>query len=400
MPAFVREINVTYLNEGGLVGGTLDWDRSRGADFRCLATALYVIDKYSTDLSNHGTIIQLEKWLTRSSEPTAEFRETVHNTFNVMLDLVQDKKLNGVFNTPTNVSPIEFIMAVVLVAVLKDKLTPAQLSVAIGKMRTDARKKHLDIRMNSRVGKTMMEFIKGFKASKANGEGGESAGSLAKAGKKRKRQEQPTANKNGDVVMDPPAPLKGIRPPMNRRVSRDNSAISAPVVATRSHPIPSTNGQLDRLAAIRAAKDKLASTPISLPPAAPVVQHGNANFPSSSTKSKRETNSLESALMARMNPSVSMASNRAGPFDAGDVKRSRHSSPRGRSRSRSREREYERIRERDRDIGVRHRSISSERTTRRPHDGARDWDYKSHRGRDRPHPDGRRDSKGMWEDYR
>jgi hypothetical protein len=404
MPAFVRELNATYLTEGGLVGDTLDWDRSRGGDFRSLATALYVIDKYSTDLSNHGTMLQLEKWLTRSGEPTTQFRDNIHNTFNVLMDLAQDKGLKGVFNKPAKMSPIEFIMISVLVAVHKDKLTPTQLSAAIGQMRADARKKHLDIRMNNRVGKTMIEFIKGFKlSSKAKGrEGGESAGSLAKAGKKRKRQEQPAVNTDDDVDMDPPASPKHIRPPRNPRVSRKDSAPSAVAVVSNSPtspPIP------DRLAAIRAAKEKLASAPLLLPLPGPAALRCGIDPPLSSTKPKMENNPLESALMARMNSSLSMASNRADrPLDGGDTRPTLRG--RSKSRSRSRDKEYERDRERDRERdkekGIRSRSVSSERSSRsrRPHDGTRDWDNISHRGRDHKHSDGRRDSKGKWEEYR
>ena len=400
MPAFVRELNATYLCEGGLVGDTLDWDRSRGADFRCLATALYVIDKFSPDLSSYGTMLQLERWLTRSGEPTAQFRDKIHNTFNVLLDLSQDKAHNGVFNKPTKISPIEFTMISVLVAVHKDKLTPAQLSTAIKQLRADVRQKHQDIRMNGRVGRTMIEFIKELRLSKVDGhEGGESAGSLVKAGKKRKRQEQPAPNRDNHD----PAPPKETLKPKSPQDSKDSMLSTSEVVSRNAlkQPVP------DRLAAIRAAKVKLASTPMLIPHARPPVLRNGVDSQSFSTKPKVESNPLEGALMARMNSSLSMASNRAaGPLDPGDIKptRSRPSSPGGRtrSRSRSRDREYERDREWNRQNGVRRSSISSDRSaqTRRPHDGTRDWDYVPHRSTDRQYSDGRRDSNPKWDDYR
>jgi hypothetical protein len=396
MPAFIRELNSTYLTEGGLVSETLDWDRSRGGDFRCLSQALQAIDKYSTNASSFGSMPQLEKWLTQSSEPTSEFRDKIHNTYNVLRDLAHDKSLNQVFNTPTKMSPIEFIMISVLVAAHKDKLTPSQLSVAIGQMRAHARTKHVDIRMNGRVGKTMIEFIKEFKAGKSQGgNGGESAGSLAKAEKKRKRSEKLNVNEDEDVVMEPPPSPKDVRPPRTVQVPRKISAPSASEATARSATGAPGNGTSDRLAAIRAAKDKLASKPIPLPAAAPAVQQASLNSPTSSTKPKTESNPLESALMTRMNASLSIASNRAlGPNGSdSSLPQSRHSSPRGRSR------DGDRNRDRDRDRGIRGRSISSERSsrTRRPHDSTRDWDYKSHRGRDRQYSGGRRDTR---DDYR
>ena len=399
MPAFIRELCTTYLTEGGLIGDTLDWDRSRGGDFRCLATALYVIDKYSMNPKNHGTMSQLEKWLTRSGEPTAEFRDDIHNAFNVLMDLAHDKSLNGVFNTPTKMSPIEFIMISVLVGVSKDQLTPSQLSKAIAQMRTDARKKHVDIRMNHRVGRTMLDFIKEFKASKAKGrDDGQSAASLAKAGKKRKRPEPLDVKKPADIAMEPLASSKEVKLPRTRVAPRD-SAPTTPNVVSGTSDKPPTNGVPDRLAAIRAAKDKLATKPISLPPVIPAV----INTSSSSTQPKPERQSLESGLMARMNSSLSISSNQAaGSSEKGDARlpRSRHTSPRGRSRSRERDREKDR--ERDRERVNRGRSVSNEPSprSRRPYDSARDWDHKSHRDRDRKYTGDRRDSKGKRDDYR
>jgi hypothetical protein len=400
MPAFIRELCTTFLTEGGLIGETLDWDRSRGGDFRCLATALYVIDKYSTNPKNHGTMSQLEKWLTRSAEPTAEFRDDIHNAFNVLMDLAHDKSLNGVFNTPTKMSPIEFIMISVLVAVYKDKLTPSQLSTAIAQMRTDARKKHVDIRMNHRVGKTMLDFIKEFKASKAKGrDAGQSAASLAKAGKKRKRPEPLDVKKHADIAMEPPASSKEVKLPKTPRVTSKDSAPTTSEFVSGNAIKPPTNGVPDRLAAIRAAKDKLATAPISLPSVIPSVM----NISSSSTQPKTERNSLESGLMSRMNSSLSISSNQAaGSSEKGDARlpRSGHASPRGRSRSRERDREKDR--ERDRERVNRGRSVSKEPSprSRRPYDSARDWDHKSHRDRDRKYAGDRRDSKGKRDDYR
>jgi hypothetical protein len=335
-------------------------------------------------------MIQLEKWLNQSPEPTSEFREKIHNTFSVLVDLAHDKKLNDVFNTPNKMSPIEFIMICVLVAVQKDKLTPSQLSAAIGKMRVDARKKHVDIRMNYRVGKTMMEFIRAFKASKSKDrDDGEMAGSLAKAGKKRKRLEQVDVNRDEDIVMEPPASPKDVRPP-KPQASHSDSASSAPRVVSKS---VLENGLPDRLAAIRAAKEKLASAPISIPTAAPMVLRPNAPAAAPTLVTKTESNALESALMARMNSSLSLTSNRAEGGDSW-LGQSRHTSPRARSRSRDREKD----RERDRDRANRRRSVSAERSTRRPYDGTRD--YKSHRVRDVKYTGSRRDSKAGRDDYR
>jgi hypothetical protein len=379
------------------VSETLDWDRSRGGDFRCLSQALQLIDKdiYSTKSTKFASMSSLEKWLTQSTEPTSEFRDKIHNTYGVLRDLAHDKSLNTVFNTPTKMSPIEFVMISVLVAVHKDSLTPSELSVAIGQMRAHARTQHVDIRMNTRVGKTMIEFIKEFNAGKSQvRDGGESAGSLAKAEKKRKRSEKLNVNEeeDKDIIMKPPPSPKDVRPPRVTQVPRKNSAPSTSDATSMSAP-GAPPKMSDRLSAIQAAKDKLASKSIPPPAAAPAVRQASLNSSTSNTKPKTESDSLENGLMTRMNASLSMTSNRPPGPNGNDssLPQSRHSSPRGRSRDGDRDR--------DRDRGIRGRSISSERSsrTRRPLDGARDWDYKSHRGRDRQYSGSRRDSR---EDYR
>lgn len=369
MPTFVREMVSAYLTTGGLAGRTLDWDRSRGGDFRCLAEAIHVIDKYSEKLNNHGTMLQLEKWLTSAKEPSEDFREKVHNTLNVFVALVQDSSLNGVFNTPTKVSPIEFIMIALFIAVHKDNLTPAQLSVALGEMRAHTRETHTDIRMNSRVSKTMVEFIKRFKLPRGKAaRAGESAGALAKDTKKRKREvpDDEGQESTGDVKMRSP-------PLSTPEAANGNSRGSKPPARQPERPPP-----INRLAAIHAAKlAKNTSASLSIP----VPSDSSVNPPV--LRSPKIESPLENSLMARM----AITTGRAPPPDSGRATR-----PRYKSRSRSRSRSRDRLRERDtdrnyeRDSG-RRRSGSSERSVsrpRKPYDGGRDWNYATRRGRDRP----------------
>ena len=67
----------------------------------------------------------------------------------------------------------------------------AQLSDAIAKMRDNVRANYVDIRMNSRVMKTMIDFIKSLQMPKIPGDTGGPAGATGiTAGLKRKRTEQ------------------------------------------------------------------------------------------------------------------------------------------------------------------------------------------------------------------
>lgn len=385
MPTFIRELNATYTKGGGLDGNSLDWDRSRGGDFRCFAQALYIIEKFAEEHVNYSTLLQLENWLARSPDPTPEFREKVHNTYRVFVDLAHDATLKEAFGPPTRISPIEFVMISLLISVHKDQLTPTQLSLAIGLMRADAREKHVDIRMNGRVAKTMIEFIRGYKANRHdNGEA-----TSVPAGTKRKHSRM-----DADVDMRLPVPLE--KGPSNSsqpaRSNFDTSGPGAPPTDTTSIlPPEKHNGAvIDRLAAIRAAKDKNTSPPVPIP-------SNNAaalriNSPPSSIQVPHNSNPLENGLMAKMSSRMTAGSRERDNKPT----RSRYSSPEGNGQSRSTDRTRDRDRGldsyRDRD---RRRSVSSERSiqsrTRRPYDGTRDWDYKSHQGRHREYPD--RDSK-------
>ncbi len=165
---FIRELQANYLKEqgGGLTTSALDWDRSRGSDFRGLAQAIYTIDKYSAAFKTSPTILQIEKWLSDDSTLTTSFRNKIKDTFDIFVLLVHDKATKSAFKKPTKVSPVEFILIVVLIAVWKDKMSLAELSESIAKMREDVRMYHTDIRMNTKVTKTMLDFMRGLKAFK------------------------------------------------------------------------------------------------------------------------------------------------------------------------------------------------------------------------------------------
>ncbi|EGN97368.1 hypothetical protein SERLA73DRAFT_75064 [Serpula lacrymans var. lacrymans S7.3] len=187
MAAFVRSIQATYFATDSVLGeDTLNWDRSRGGDFRCIAQALYIIAKFPHQ-NSVGTMPQLEKWLTKpTSGPATKkakskksdedyedevdlsedsaFLERIHDTFRVLSHLVDDKSLSRVFlKKEWKVSPVEFITICLLIAVHKEELSSRELADKIGEMRAHVRQEHVDIRMNGRVSKTLLDFVKGIK---------------------------------------------------------------------------------------------------------------------------------------------------------------------------------------------------------------------------------------------
>ncbi|KAH7922251.1 hypothetical protein BV22DRAFT_1037715 [Leucogyrophana mollusca] len=299
MAAFVRTLQAEYLSQEKPLGGeTLDWDRSRGADFRCVAQALYVIAKYPSQLSV-GTMPQVEKWLhtptvkargkgkKKAAEDEEEddlsnneaFLERIHDTFRILSGLVGEPSLSSLFLRPGwRVSPIEFITMCLLVSVHKNKLTRRQLAEQIGEMRKRVRAEHVDIRMNGRVAKTLIEFIKEIAGPAALPARELSANAL-----KRHReaegaeQSRKLKEKKGD---SPPLPsLSRKKPSSSSMVIDDPPPSTTPVRSLVSTPHSAANhlsgSQVsipaplpprpapDRLAAVRAAKESISASSLA-----------------------------------------------------------------------------------------------------------------------------------------
>ncbi|KIJ94161.1 hypothetical protein K443DRAFT_12331 [Laccaria amethystina LaAM-08-1] len=237
--AFIRELQTLHLKEeGGLSGEGLEWDRSRGSDFRGIAQAVWCMDKLPT-LKSVGSHSQLEKWLSANDTLNPTFRTKVQDTFRIFSDLVQDPKLNKVFKKPAKVSPVEFVFISTLICAHKDKFSMPQLSVAIGKMRDDVRQKHIDIRMNTRVSKCLMDFIGDLAPVKLAGDVVEDKEEL-EDGKDDEQYQPKTKKKAGSSSSKPDA--------TPRTASKPSSA-----------PAPSpSNPPTSRLAVLHTAKESLA----------------------------------------------------------------------------------------------------------------------------------------------
>ncbi|KAG2347307.1 hypothetical protein BDR05DRAFT_927034 [Suillus weaverae] len=279
MASFVRQLEVEYFGEDKPLGGNaLDWDRSRGGDFRCIAQALYCISKYPS-LQSVGTVLQIEQWLhnpTRRAKSKKKaiadedlakdelYLSCIHDTFRVFSQLVSDRDLCPIFlQSGWRVSPVEFITICLLISVEKDQLQLRALAEKLGRMREVVREEHVDIRMNSRVAKTLLDFVKGI---------GPQVQSTS--GTKRKLEEedmtvppskQPTARKRTET---PPvmSPVVGSH---NQIHFVNPSILSAP---TSLPPPPRPTVIPDRLAALRDAKKSMSNpAPPRIPPTAPAA---------------------------------------------------------------------------------------------------------------------------------
>ena len=138
----------------------------------------------------------IESWLQEADDTVEEdFCEDVHTTLKIFVALAKDPKLRKPFNLPgvRKVAPMEFLSIAVLIHANKKKLSMAQLSEAIGLMRTDVRKNEKDIRQNSRTFKLILQFLKELKASKLTPDDDPPAAAvMAKPKTKRKRAVSPS----------------------------------------------------------------------------------------------------------------------------------------------------------------------------------------------------------------
>lgn len=154
-PDLIREIQSVTIGEEGFADA-LEWGSARGRDFQCLAMIVYLIQ--GNPKFPHTS--QMEKWLQNTNPVPAKLRIDILETFKIFVRLARDQKYTGCFQKPSRISPVEFIMTGVCIYTLRDKFSFTQLSSAIAKMREDVRAKHVDIRSNPKVVKTMQTFLK------------------------------------------------------------------------------------------------------------------------------------------------------------------------------------------------------------------------------------------------
>ena len=281
--ALVREI-IAFMDQYNL-GRILEWSSSRGRDFQCVASVVYVMEK--PDVS-YPTSVTLDKWLHRVTAPTKNFKERILETFGVLKELVLTKKFKDAFQKPTRVSPIEFIMSVILIERHMRTLTYSQLATAITKMREHVRQVHIDIRANSKVAKTMSTFIDTVSTNfkKETGERpalAEFHSNPTTVGRDNGKRKRIDSSEESDLNADDKKQRKGTKSLVKKSSKTGNDASTPTGNSTTPAKLSKTKSTVDdlpqgstaspvppgkdRLAAMRAAKVTIvqsAKAPISL----------------------------------------------------------------------------------------------------------------------------------------
>ncbi|OCB92199.1 hypothetical protein A7U60_g409 [Sanghuangporus baumii] len=281
-PQLVREI-LSELDKYN-ISDALEWAKTRGRDFHSVATIIYLIEKGRS--VSYPAVTALEKWLRRVTPPTREFKNHVMDVFTIFRHLVLTKKHSIVFQKPTRVSPIEFVMTVVLINVHHRNHTLAQLTEGIRQMRKDVRSKHDDIRANTKITKTMLGFIHDRWPTNLKKEPGEKAldeckvqpvqEPAKKAKRKRSKYSQPGDSESSEderplqtkvepkTKMSPPLPSKPTPRPSvsaNREPARAPTPKPEPSIRAKPEatpiPEPWSSAQPDRLDKVRRAKERI-----------------------------------------------------------------------------------------------------------------------------------------------
>ncbi|KAG6898814.1 hypothetical protein C0993_003935 [Termitomyces sp. T159_Od127] len=320
--AFIRALLAHFLSptaaspsdaDGAGSLAHFDWERTRGADFRALAQTVYVLHTFpafappgrTTDalraasLKNLGAVTTLEKFLADPAPFAAHFEDSVRAALRVVGAMAADRALLGpgmevreVFRRPTRVAPVELVLVGLLVGahMAAAGCTGAsgageaeaegrrRLAVGVRDMRAEVRETHVDIRMNARVARTMVDFVRRWRP----GAVGAPAGVPAVGAGKRKRAALEDAEgmgeggEGGDGDGDGDAPLRA-------RFKRVDVGAPKPTPTPKTTPKSTPKQKPDRMAALRAAKMQMqmqsgggggAGAP--LPPPVPLPQQMQA----------------------------------------------------------------------------------------------------------------------------
>lgn len=311
---FIRDIQSRFFKEEKHGLGSLDWDRSRGTDFRCLATILWCIDRYNqspSNLVNTGSVIQLESFLNDTNSLPQKFRNQVIHTFEVFESMASDPdpEISGPFKMSsaefaglpgrstklnTKVSPIEFICICLLLLVWREKLSKKAMARAIRDMRRDVRKEHVDIRLNTKVGKTMIAFMKSIKAADYESPDDEEPTSKGKG--KTANVKSPTKGKSKDKVE--------VKAGSKRKRAQEDEVMSD---SSHSDDNDDSNPPITKLKS-KSTKPRMGSTPTSISGTA-----SPAPVPPSSTTTPKVPHTSLSAAIATANATTTSQGGEAKP---------------------------------------------------------------------------------------
>ncbi|KAI0074912.1 hypothetical protein K474DRAFT_1647415 [Panus rudis PR-1116 ss-1] len=291
--SFIRDLLSDYVTDTDSLESHLDWDTSRAADFRGIASAVYALENWSSTVA--PAIASLTKWLQQPSDFPEPLRRNARHAFAIFLELAKHRDWSSVFKMAgvKRVAPLEFVYIPVLISLYKNQFTMAQLSDAIGKMRVHIRSREQDIRLNTRCVKIMVSFIKSLKTATLVEDNKSPVASqavrLSSLKRKRGDAEEGETSEESDDEKDELEESDEERPPRKttkRTAPKKNTAPTPPQPAVKAEPPPQTPSIPSAPATTSTQPNH--PPPSSLPPKPPVQPpprpssargHGRADSP-------------------------------------------------------------------------------------------------------------------------
>ncbi|KAI0067416.1 hypothetical protein BV25DRAFT_1987816 [Artomyces pyxidatus] len=271
----------------------LDFNTKRGTTFRWIAQAIYTTSKYPHAKAS-TTSAQLTKWLADPEHVDEDFAEDIQETIQLLVSVITaDKECLKVTKGPTTVAPVDFVMMVVLVGRVKNKLPRNQLSRAIHMLREVARATSGDLMWKTSVIEPYLTFIVNLE-----------------------EQGERILHAHHEMEVDPPNSSTGSGALGTAGRHTPTSQQTGPF---RSRSTPSRTPQhlqpQDRLAAIRSAKARGAEsyhpsqslgTPVNAPQ---TTSHQPYSHPSQPQVSRSSTSHVDNVIsQAGLGPTPSQSS--------------------------------------------------------------------------------------------
>ncbi|KAJ4482314.1 hypothetical protein J3R30DRAFT_3699743 [Lentinula aciculospora] len=169
---FIRDLLRRYVTDETL-GKAISWTTSRGGDFRCFAHAVYCMERWCSDpeeVKDHGTIDKVTKWLAGPHEIADNVKAHIHEAYDIFVRLATTPKYSAPLKEYKKVSPAEMIFIPLLIFVHgvlppeELRYTRRELCAEIKRMRHSVRQQYDDIRMNTRIGKFLIDCIRRIEA--------------------------------------------------------------------------------------------------------------------------------------------------------------------------------------------------------------------------------------------
>lgn len=154
-PTFVREL-ITLITHGS--DGFTDWNTERGRGFQSVAAVVVLAERYPKRGAFPGPVA-LEKMLARPQPVTARLRTGMRDVARAFV-LLTASPAGVCLRRPARLSPVEFVMAALLVYVHRETMGVVRLGAAIAQLRFRVRTRfESELKCNTQVMRSALDFI-------------------------------------------------------------------------------------------------------------------------------------------------------------------------------------------------------------------------------------------------